>query len=144
MTEPEDKFDIAGFRQAVENHWQHHGNCRHLNWSVTERDDGVWQIEVAPVYQEVLGSKDDGMKVWTGFEFDLSGFFGEQEVFALEFGAASYCLDCNATPIIGVRGRYQGQPFVLKLHLEPIPDSEPVEIIDTLKGEVRAIDGDAT
>lgn len=142
MTETPDEFDISGFRQAVENHWHHHGNCQHLNWSVVERDDGVWQIEVAPVYQEVLGSKDDGMKVWTGFEFDTSGFFQEPGVFALEFGAASYCVDCNATPIIAVRGRYQGQPFVMKLHLEPIPESEPVEVIDTIKNEVRAIKGE--
>lgn len=141
MPEIPEELDIAGFRQAVENHWQHHGNCHHLNWSVTERDDGVYQIEVAPVFQEVLGSKDDGMKVWTGFEFDLSGFFAEQEeVFALGFGAVSYCVDCNATPIIAVRGRYKGQPFVMKLHLEPIPQSETVEIIDTLKGEIRAIE----
>jgi hypothetical protein len=136
------EFDIASFRQAVEKHWQHHGNCHHLLWSIKERDDEVWQIEAAPVYQEVLGGEDDGKKVWTGFEFDLSGFLAEQEVFALGFGAVSYCVDCNATPIIAVRGRYQGQPFVMKLHLEPIPESEPVEIIDTLKGEVRAIEGD--
>jgi hypothetical protein len=135
-----DEFDVAGFRQAVEMHWQHHGNCRHLLWSI-QKPDGKeeWQIEVAPIYQEVLGSKDDGMKVWTGFEFNLSGFFGEPGVFALGFGAASYCIDCCPTPFIGVRGRYHGQPFMMKLHLEPIADSDPVEIIDTLKGEVRAI-----
>jgi len=137
-----DQFDIDGFKQAVEHRWEHHGNSHHLLWSINERDDGVWQIEVAPVYQEVLGGEDDGKKVWTGFEFDLSGFLKGQDVFALEFGAASYCVECNATPIIAVRGRFQGQPFVLKLHLEPIPDSEPVEIIDTLKNEVRAIKGD--
>lgn len=144
MTETPDKFDIAGLRQAVENHWHHHGNCHHLNWSVFERDDDVWQIGVAPIFQEVFGGEDDGKNVWMGFELDLSGFFAEPGVFALEFGAVSYCIDCNATPIIGVRGRYQGVPFVMKLHLEPIPDSDPVEIIDTLNGEVRAIKGDAT
>ena len=139
-----DEFDVAGFKQAVERRWEHHGNCHHLLWSINERDDGTWQIEVAPVYQEVLGSKDDGMKVWTGFEFDLSGFFGEPGVFALGFGAVSYCVDCNATPIIAVRGRFQGVPFVMKLHLEPIPESEPVEIIDTIKNETRAIKGRQT
>jgi len=135
-----DQFDIAGFKQAVERRWEHHAICHHLLWSIKERDDGVWQIEVAPVYQEVLGGEDDGKKVWAGFEFDLSGFLAEQEVFALEFGGASYCIECkNATPIMAVRGRYHGQPFVLMLHLEPIPDSEPVEVIDTLKNETRAI-----
>lgn len=135
-----DEFDIASFKQAVERCWEHHGNCHHLLWSINKRDDGVWQIEAAPVYQEVLGGEDDGKKVWTGFEFDLSGFLTEQDVFALEYGAVSYCVECNATPILAIRGRYLGQPFVMKLHLEPIPESEPVEIIDTLKGEVRAIE----
>ena len=140
-----DQFDIAGFKQAVERRWEHHAICHHLLWSINERDDGVWQIEVAPVYQEVLGGEDDGKKVWTGFEFDLTGLFGEPGVFALEFGAVSYCIECNnATPIIAVRGRYQGVPFVMKLHLEPIPDSDPVEIIDTIKNEVRAIKGEQT
>jgi hypothetical protein len=32
----------------------------------------------------------------------------------------------------------------MKLHLEPIPESEPVEIIDTIKNEVRAIKGEAS
>lgn len=133
-----DEFDVAGLRQAVETHWQHHGNCQHLLWSIQEADDKEgWKIEVAPIYQEILGSKDDGMKVWTGFEFDLSGFFGEPGVFALAFVAVSYCIDCCPTPTIGVRGRYHGQPFMLKLHLEPIPDSDPVEIIDTMKQEIR-------
>ena len=144
MTESQGKFDIAGLRQAVENHWQHHGNCHHLNWLVVERDDDVWQIEVAPIFQEVFGGEDDGKNVWIGFELDLSGLFAEPGVFALEFGAVSYCIDCNATPIIGVRGRYQGVPFVMKLHLEPIPDSDPVEIIDTIKNEVRAIEREQT
>jgi hypothetical protein len=134
-------FDIDGFRQIVGNHWRHQSPCAHLNWSIFERDDGIWQVEVAPVFQEVFGGEDDGKKVWAGFEFSLSGLFADEGMFALEFGAVSYCVDCNATPIIAVRGRYEGVPFVLKLHLEPIPESEPVEIIDTLKNETRAIRG---
>ena len=143
MTESQEGFDIAGLRQAVQNHWQHHGDCRHLNWSVFQRDDEVWQIEVAPIFQEVYGSEDDGKKVWTGFEFSLKDFLNEPGVDVEDFGAASFCIDCNPTPIIAVRGRYQGVPFVMKLHLEPVPNTDPVEIIDKIRNEVRAIKGDA-
>ena len=143
MTESQKGFDIAELRQAVEHHWQHHGKCNHLNWSIFERDDGVWQIEVAPIFQEVFGGEDDGKKVWTGFEFSLSEFLAEPGVDVEDFGAASYCIDCNETPIIAVRGRYLGVPFVMKLHLEPVP-SDPVEIIDKIKNEVRKIKREAT
>ena len=135
-----DEFDIAAFEQAVERHWKHHATCHQLFWSVHERDDGISQIEVAPIYQEVFGNKDDGMKVWTGFEFDLGGFLAEPGVDVEEFGALSYCAECSPTPFIGFRGTYRGPAFVMKLHLEPIPDTEPREVLDTLKREVRAIE----
>lgn len=133
------EFDIARLREALKAHWQHHGASNHLNWSWFERDDGVWQVEVGPVYQEIFGSKDDGKMVWTGFQVNLSGFLAEPGVAVEEFGAVSYVLGQNETPIIGFRGKYRGVPFVMKLHLEPIPDSPVHEVIDTLRREVRLI-----
>jgi hypothetical protein len=49
-------------------------------------------------------------------------------------------MDCAAeTPHILIRGSYFGESVRLKLHLEPKPDTKPVEIIDVLKNEVRDI-----
>jgi hypothetical protein len=137
-----DEFDEAGFKTVVDRHWQHHGRCEHQYWSFFQRDDGAWQIEIAPIYQEILGGKNDGMKVWTGFEINLSDFLAEPGFDGIEFGAVSFCIECNAAPMICIRGKFQGQPFVMKLSLEPDPDSDPLEIIDTLKQEVRAIERD--
>ena len=133
-------FNIASFQEAVEKHWKHHANCNHLSWGYVERGDGVFKIEVAPIFQEVYGGENDGKKVWPGFEIILSDLFAEPGIEVDGFGVVSLCQDCNPTPIILFKGKYQGNRFVMKLLLEPAPNSEPVEFIDTIKGEVRTIE----
>ena len=56
-----------------------------------------------------------------------------------EVGFKSYCIECTPTPFVGVRGNYKKRPFVLMLHLQPLEDTEPVEIIDTIKNQTRVI-----
>lgn len=131
-------FDITDFKQAVERHWHHHAPCRHLLWRENGEGDS-FQVEVAPVYQEVVGGNQDGMTVWSGFRFDLSGFLAERGVLAEGVVAASYCVECSETPYVGIKGTYLGKPFGLRLHLEPIPGTPPVEVIDTIKMQVRDI-----
>ena len=138
----EHEFDGDSFRQALERHWKHHCLCHQINWSIRLRDDGIWQIEAAPIYQEVFGGQNDGAKVWVGYEVSLSGLLAEPGVNVTDFGAMSHCEDCNTQPFVGLRGTYHGQQFVMKLSLEPDPTSEPQEILDTLKREVRAIEGE--
>jgi hypothetical protein len=129
-------FNIAEFKQAVERHWRYHSPCRTLLWNVQEADD-EWQIEVAPPFQEVFGGEQDGIMVWAALRFDLSGFSTERGVLIDSLLASSYCIECNQTPYVGLRGTYLGRAFSLRLHLEPIPNTEPVEIIDTIKHQVR-------
>lgn len=129
---------ITDFKQAVERHWQHHAMCQHLLWKVEQGID-CDQIEIAPVFQEVVGGEQDGMTVWSGFRFDFSSFLAERGVLVDGLLASSYCQGCSETPHMLIKGSYFGESFLLKLHLEPIPNSEPVEIIDTLKKETRAI-----
>jgi len=40
---------------------------------------------------------------------------------------------------VGVKGQYYGNPFVLRIYLEPLPDTEIREVRDVLRNEVRAI-----
>jgi len=133
-----DTFEVSDFKQAVERHWRYHAPCETLLWNVREADDEC-QIEVAPVFQEVVGGDLDGSKVWAGFRFDVSAFLAERGVSVENLLASSYCIECSETPYIIVRGTYFGRAFSLRLHLEPIPNSEPVEIIDTIKHQVRDI-----
>lgn len=132
------EFDIDGFKHAVERHWRHHAPCNHLLWQVNDGDDG-WQIEVAPVYQEVVGGDQDGQRVWSGFDLDVSDLLAERGMLAACVHAASFCTQCAETPHVGVRGTYLGRPFNLRIHLEPVPGTLPVEVIDTIKMQVRDI-----
>lgn len=133
------EFDVVGFKTIVERHWNYHRpSCRHRLWSERVEND-VMQLEVAPIYQEVLGGEQDGLRVWTAYSMRLSDLFSEPGLEVTEVGFRTYCLECNQTPFVGVRGKYKGHPFVLMIHLEPIPESQTVEIIDTIKNETRAI-----
>ncbi len=133
------EFDVVGFKTIVEKHWNYHRPCRHRLWKTERLEDGVTQLEAAPVYQEVVGGSEDGMRVWSAYSMHLSELFAEPGLDVTEFGYRSFCVECTTVPFCGVRGEYKGRAFVLLLHLEPIPDSESVEVIDTLGDEVRAI-----
>lgn len=138
MTTVTDTFEISDFMQAVERHWRYHAPCETLLWSVQRADD-EWQIEFAPAFQEVVGGDQDGAKLWAGFRYDISDLLAERGVQVESILASSYCIECSETPCIGIKGSYFGESFRLKLHLEPIPNSESVEIIDTIKEQVRDI-----
>ncbi len=131
-------FEISDFKQAVERHWRYHAPSRTLQWKVTDTEDG-WQIEVAPTFQEIVGGEQDGMKVWARFQFDVSAFLAERGVLVESVLAASYCVECAETPHFIIRGTYLGESFRLKLHLEPIPNTEPMEVIDTIRQQLRDI-----
>jgi hypothetical protein len=97
------------------------------------------RFSVAPVFQEILGGDQDGMKVWSAYEMNLSDLFAEPGIEITEVGFRTVCIECSPTPFVGVRGNYKGQPFVLMIHLQPIADTEPVEIIDTINNQTRAM-----
>lgn len=135
------RFDITGLQTLVEKHWTYHAPCHHLNWKVERVGEDLMQLDAAPVYQDILGGSQDGLKVWSGFSMHLSKLFAEPDVEVTEHGFMTYCIECTPTPFFGVNGKYKGRGFLLKLYLEPIPASETVEIIDTLKNETRSIIG---
>ena len=87
------------------------------------------------MFQEVLGGEDDGKTVWTGFVFHTEKLLRAMMVESIS--AASVCNECNPTPALVIRGRYRGHRLCLKVCLEPVPGSPVVEIIDTLRFEIR-------
>lgn len=143
MNDPDD-FDIESFRDVVRSHWVYHGQCNLMNWSVTHRDDGVTQIEICPPFQIVYGGPDDGKMVWTPFQFQVLDFLSEADVDEVqECGVMTYSLQDGHGPFIGIVGSYRGKQFAMRIHLEPDPTTEPLELIDRIKNEVRAISGEA-
>lgn len=124
------------FARLIERSWVHHGPCRKLHVSSALDDNsGEWLILAAPAFQEVLGGEDDGKTVWTGLVFQVDKLL---RVMTVEnISAASMCNECNPTPALVIRGRYRGHRVSLKICMEPVPGSPVVELIDTLKGEIR-------
>lgn len=53
--------------------------------------------------------------------------------------AASVCNECNPTPAVTIRGRFRGHRVSLTVMLEPVPGSAAMEIIDTLRFEIRDV-----
>lgn len=141
----DDDFEIEDFRREVQARWTYQGQCNISNWSIFRREDAVWQIEVAPVFQEIYsGDEDDGKKVWVPFEFDLAAFMIESGVDVDECGVQSFSAESNSLPCIGIVGAYRGKSFALRIHLEPIPNTSPIEVIDRIKNEVRNISGESS
>ena len=131
-------FDEDGFRQAVEKHWHHKFRCHHIHWSCRPQpDEQGFFIEAAPVIQEIYGGENDGCITYTAFTFDFDGFFHEMGVGIEKSFLASHHLENDTPPYLAVEGTYWDVPFIMQLQLEPMADSEPVEVIDMLNEELR-------
>jgi hypothetical protein len=125
------------FSRLIERSWAHHGPAGSVRLdSALDVENGLWLFRAAPVFQEVFGGKDDGKKVWTAFEFHTDRLMRGMTVYGVS--AKSCCPDCNPTPTITIRGSYRGHMLKLTVLLEPVPGSSVVEVIDTLKYEIRS------
>jgi hypothetical protein len=138
-------FEIDDFRDLIGSCWIYHGLCNRMNWSVTHRDDGVTQVEIAPPFQIVYGGPEDGKKVWTPFQFHVLDFLNDADVGEVEeCGVMTYSLQDNHEPFFLIVGSYRGKKFAMRIHLEPDPTTEPLELIDRIRNEVRAIPGESS
>lgn len=137
-------FDEQAFEEAVRSHWNYHALSEQVCWKAEQDERGVWQCEITPVMQEIFAiGEDDGKRVWSGFDFHLSGFSHEPGVEMLDFGASSRCEDDTPIPFLGVEGKYFGEPFVLRVGLEPLPNSETREVVDVVRQVVRPVTDEA-
>jgi len=126
------------FLKLIYKHWQYHAMCKHINTQAYfDKEHDAWQFKAAPVYQEVLGGEDDGQKVWAGFLFDVGEFGRNKGVYIADHALQSFCGDCNNCPKMMVKGKFEGHSFYLQIYMEPVADTEPVEILDTIKEEIR-------
>lgn len=118
--------------------WQYHGPCQHVNFqSWYDEQEKQWHIKAAPVFQEVYGGLQDGQKIWTGFLFDVMEFSRKPGVWVEETAVASYCNGCTDHPKMMSKCRYKGKSFLLHVYLEPVAETQVVEVLDVIKQEVR-------
>lgn len=76
--------------------------------------------------------------------FQVDEFMRASDVSVEQFAVASYCNHCNPAPKVILVCKYKGHKFRLQVFLEPLAGTEVVEIIDTLRCEIRAIPGTET
>jgi len=137
-------FDESMFRQAVRDNWHFQTPSHQVFWQSELQEDGTWCLDLAPVFQELLGGAHDGKIVWPGFQFDLSGFGSEPGVELKSYGAQNGTHDGVFIPLIGMSGEYFGQPFFLRIFFEPRPDSQIREGVDVHREKVRPVNEEET
>ena len=136
-------FDEDHFKTAVRNGWQYLAPSHRVDWSCNLQHD-VWYIELAPVFQLVLGQVKQE-KIWAHFRFDLAEFANQPGIFVNSVetrnqGQRNHKQPAPVTPCMTVSGQYFGEMFVLNLFPRPFEDSESRESVNLLSMEITSID----
>ena len=67
---------LEELQAKVANYWEWHSPALQISFRFTkpDRDDDFWEVWVYPAVQEIVGGKEDGETVWSGFNFDVLEF----------------------------------------------------------------------
>ncbi len=108
--------------------WEWQSPALQIGFRYTEpdEDDDFWEIWVYPAVQEIVGGKEDGETVWSGFNFDVLAFLKEFEAEAVGISTRQPPHPSEIT----FEGKFRGQYVFLHLCLEPPDDAEATEIVD--------------
>lgn len=116
------------FLETISGCWEWHSPAMQVGFRYIEPEPGddCWEIWAYPAVQEIVGGKEDGETVWTGFNFDILAFLNE-----IEPEAAGLTTRIGGNPSeIMFEGRFCGKAFFLHVCLEPLEDVEATEILD--------------
>lgn len=134
---------VVKLTNLITRYWQHHGPCESINFKCTLTQEGnFWMVHAAPAYQEVFGGEQDGEQVWTGFIFEAGEFSRESGLWIQDFAVASHCSACESYPKIMFKGKFRGHNVMVYIMLEPDKNTSCVEILDTIKQEIRYKDNE--
>ena len=116
------------FLEKIAGCWEWHAPALQIGFRYARPDQGddSWEVWAYPAVQEIVGGKEDGETVWSGFNFDVLGFLDgfEPEAVGISTGQPSQ------PPELTFEGRFRGQEVFLHLCLEPPEDAEATEIVD--------------
>ena len=72
---------LEELQEKVANCWEWHSLALQIGFRYTtpDEDEDYWEIWVYPAVQEIVGGKEDGETVWSGFDFDVLGFLDDFE-----------------------------------------------------------------
>ena len=68
-------------QEKVSNCWEWHSPAMQVMFRYVkpEPTDDFWEVWAYPAVQEIVGGKEDGETVWSGFNFDVLGFLNDFE-----------------------------------------------------------------
>lgn len=119
---------LEELQEKIANCWQWHSPALKINFDYIkpEQEDDCWEIWAYPSVQEIVGGKEDGETVWSGFNFDVLAFMTD-----FEPEAVAVCTrQLNDPTELSFEGKFRGQDVFLHLCLEPPDDAEATEIVD--------------
>ena len=94
-------------QELVATCWEWHSaalqvSCR---FAKPDEDDEFWEIWAFPAVQEIVGGKEDGEKVWAGFNFDVLQFMTDFEPEAVGLSTRQHV----HPPELTFEGKFRGQ-----------------------------------
>ena len=112
--------------------WEWHSPAVQISFRYIKPDqsDDCWEIWAFPAVQEIVGGKEDGETVWSGFNFDILQFLADFEPDSVGLMTTHYVEPSELT----FEGKFRGRGVFLHLCLEPPEDAEATEIVD-IRGE---------
>jgi hypothetical protein len=119
---------LKEIQEMVANCWEWHSPALQIGfrYAKPDQDDDFWEIWAYPALQEIVGGKEDGETVWTGFNFDVLAFLNDFEPEAVGIITRQQFHPSERT----FEGKFRGQGVLLHLCLEPPEDAEATEIVD--------------
>ena len=78
---------LEDLQDMIAGSWEWHSPASQIEFRSVQphSDDDFWEIWAYPTLQEIVGGKDDGETVWSGFNFDVLEFLTAFEAEAVSF-----------------------------------------------------------
>jgi hypothetical protein len=115
-------------QEKVATCWEWHSPASQVGFRYAKPDqsDDFLEIWAYPAVQEIVGGKEDGETVWTGFNFDVLEFLKDFEPEAVGISTRQHV----HPPELTFEGKFRGKGVFLHLCLEPPDEVEATEIVD--------------
>jgi hypothetical protein len=119
---------LEELQEKVANCWEWRSPALQISfrYAKPDQDGDFWEVWAYPAVQEIVGGKEDGETVWSGFHFDVLAFLGDFEPEAIDISTRQHVHPSELT----FEGKFRGQYVFLHLCLEPPDDAEVTEILD--------------
>jgi hypothetical protein len=119
---------LEALQEKVVSCWQWHSLALQIGFQCAKPEPAsdCWEIWAFPAVQEIVGGKNDGETVWSGFDFDVLQFLRDFEPDAIEISTHQPDHPTELT----FEGKFRAQGVFLHLCLEPPEDADATEIVD--------------